>query len=327
MPPLFHQDNYDQCMLLDDDALYCSFTYKVRSKTNGENGMWKIIQEVSSDKYNYRHDHLRHWICVPSTCPEINFHGKNHSEVQKDVEHCYNTKYSRYGLRGSIENFKCDNRSSKYPMDWLDIVVAMIFTLNVVVVVFGTFYEGTARFKSEEEYQKLTSKGWRRIVSAFSIPRNWHRLITVNITPDNEKLRSMQGIRFYTSLIVILAHTVLSATMGPIANTKYVEMIPGTAVSVLLSNGCLIMSLFFFTSAFFVMYGLFSQFEKRELKLKDLVGAVISRYIRYVVLFININSYNESICLLVRALKCANLKNRLIDFGVVFSNAFISVGW
>nr|XP_023025742.1 nose resistant to fluoxetine protein 6-like [Leptinotarsa decemlineata] len=282
MPALFHQDNYDKCMLLDDEALYCSFIYKMEPRPNGANSTdtWKIIQEVSSSRYNYRHDHLRHWICVPSTCPEIIPSKKNYTRIQLEIEKCYDKKYEQYGLMGKIDNFKCVTNVPEYPMDWLDIVVGVIFICYMLLIVFSTLYEGTARCKTEEEYQNSIGNGWKRKLFAFSIPRNWYRLKTVRNSPEFEKLRPIQGVRFYNSLLVISSHTVLAGILRPVANTKYTETIQGKVATLFLSNGPLCMGTFFFLSSFLLIQRVFSEFENRNFKLKDVLKIIMNRYMR-----------------------------------------------
>lgn len=95
----------------------------------------------------------------------------------------------------------------------------------MVLIIYGTFYEGTARFKDKSEYQKITSTRWGKIITAFSIPRNWERLVAVKTTKDTEKLRCLQGVRFYNTLLVIFCHTTLGFVIGPVSNTKYVETV------------------------------------------------------------------------------------------------------
>lgn len=44
MPLLFHQDNFDKCMLLEEDALYCSITYELQPLyPSNSSEMWNII--------------------------------------------------------------------------------------------------------------------------------------------------------------------------------------------------------------------------------------------------------------------------------------------
>lgn len=98
----------------------------------------------------------------------------------------------------------------------------------MALIIFGSFYEVMARNKNISEYQKITGTGWGRVVCAFSIPRNWERLVTIKTTREVEKLRCLQGVRFYNTVLVVLCHASLSFIIVPIANTKYMETVSNT---------------------------------------------------------------------------------------------------
>lgn len=61
-----------------------------------------------------------------------------------------------------------------------------------------------------------------KLIAAFSIPRNWYRLTRIDKNSE-EKLKSMQGVRFFNMLCVILSHTIMVSLASPIMNTTYVE--------------------------------------------------------------------------------------------------------
>lgn len=109
-------------------------------------------------------------------------------------------------------------------------------------MVFATFYEGLARYKSPEEYRRITQSKCKPIfqfgnlpffliifilvgkyISCFSLIKNWQRLRSENTNPDAIKMRSIQGIRFYNMICVILAHTVMVVLFGPVINTTFPE--------------------------------------------------------------------------------------------------------
>ncbi|KAJ8927036.1 hypothetical protein NQ314_020599, partial [Rhamnusium bicolor] len=224
MPQLFHQDNYDKCMLLKDEALYCTFTYELQPlKVNNVSETWKIINKVSSDRFNYRHDNLRHGICVPFACPSNEKSNDTDTILSQRITNCYNKKFEKVGLKGTVTFLQCETNDPKYPIDWLDITVAIVCISYIVLIVFASFYEGVAKYKQETDYQKITTTRWGLVIAAFSIQRNWHRFKTIKSNPDIEKLRPFQGVRFYNMLIVIMSHTVLASMMLPVANTKYTE--------------------------------------------------------------------------------------------------------
>uniref|UniRef100_A0A6P7GL13 Uncharacterized protein LOC114343965 n=1 Tax=Diabrotica virgifera virgifera TaxID=50390 RepID=A0A6P7GL13_DIAVI len=109
-------------MLFGDEALYCSFEYELEP-LNDENALWKTMQELSKDNYNYRHDNLRHWICVPTSCPNVTEKFEDSSMLTKEINNCYDNKMLKYGFRGTVKKLTCDTNKSKFPVDWIDILV------------------------------------------------------------------------------------------------------------------------------------------------------------------------------------------------------------
>ncbi|CAH1164478.1 unnamed protein product [Phaedon cochleariae] len=281
MPPVFYQDNFDRCMLLQEEALYCSFLYQLEPlDISNVTDLWKIIKEVSSDNFNYRHDHLRHWICIPFTCPNIDYLSENNSDLEKGVQECYDEKFHSLGLKGKIQDLKCETTESKYPVDWLDILVCIILVLYICLIIYSTFFEYTASYMTVEKYEQLTKTKWGRIFSAFSIPRNWRRLITVKNTPEVETFKPIQGVRFYNTILVILSHTAMSFVLGPVLNTQYTETMNQKVANLFLSSGPLCVSTFFLISSFLLVYGIFSKYEKSELKFEHMLVMFLNRLIR-----------------------------------------------
>ncbi|KAJ8911703.1 hypothetical protein NQ315_013165, partial [Exocentrus adspersus] len=121
MPLVFHHDDFDQSMMLGKDALYCSFTYEVEPLNSlNTSEVWNIIQEVSSDEFNYRHDRLRHRICVPLTCPDA-----KRETLIEGITACYNKKFYSLGLKGTVSALTCETTEPKYPVDSVDIAVGL----------------------------------------------------------------------------------------------------------------------------------------------------------------------------------------------------------
>ncbi|KAJ8927010.1 hypothetical protein NQ314_020573, partial [Rhamnusium bicolor] len=79
------------------------------------------VLNVSSNLRNYRHDLLRHGICIPTTCPNATSTAES---LQLGVERCYNQKYRGLGLKGNITKILCEKRETNYPIDIYDIIFA-----------------------------------------------------------------------------------------------------------------------------------------------------------------------------------------------------------
>lgn len=104
------------------------------------------------------------------------------------------------------------------------IAFRLLFTIYIGFVVYASFYISASAKRSKEKYQTFLSTSKGRFYLAFSLPRNWNRLTQIK-AGESEQWRAIQGVRFYNLLIVILVHTVISFTMGPIANTKNSESV------------------------------------------------------------------------------------------------------
>lgn len=45
LPPIFHNDDYDKCMLLDEDAFYCTLTYELRPlDVTNPSETWQLLE-------------------------------------------------------------------------------------------------------------------------------------------------------------------------------------------------------------------------------------------------------------------------------------------
>ncbi|KAF2888954.1 hypothetical protein ILUMI_17219, partial [Ignelater luminosus] len=162
MPSVFHMDDFDQCMVLGEEMLYCFVTTELRpTNPKQPSQVWKIIEKVISSAKNYRHDKLRHGICVPLSCPNlagnITFFKTNQKLLQKELSSCYTEKYSKLGLESLVTRMHCETQEPFYNIDSFDIFVAICLFILFAVVVLGSFYEGCARYKSKEEYDKITN--------------------------------------------------------------------------------------------------------------------------------------------------------------------------
>uniref|UniRef100_A0A6P7GPX5 Nose resistant to fluoxetine protein 6-like isoform X2 n=1 Tax=Diabrotica virgifera virgifera TaxID=50390 RepID=A0A6P7GPX5_DIAVI len=282
MPTLFHLDDYDECMLLNEKALYCTFRFELQplSVDNVSDILWIVLQNVSSDPRNYRHDHLRHGICVPKTCNNITF-SKNLTMLEENIEACYNNKYKESGLKGCVHNLNCNTNVSKYQYDFYDILIGVIFISYTLLIILSSFYEGIARYQKQAVYEKMFSSTGRKIIAAFSIPKNWHRLKAPNKNEDAEKLRSINGIRFYTMICVILAHTIMVTFAGPVANTRYTEQLTDNTLNMFLANGNYAVQTFFLISGWLLSYHFFDMMKDHKVfHLKNVFLGIINRYVR-----------------------------------------------
>lgn len=77
---------------------------------------------MSADPRHYRHDILRHGICVPTSCynSTIDLEGVAIDDILKE---CYNRKFHQLGLSGNISNVNCVTNESNFLISFYDVTV------------------------------------------------------------------------------------------------------------------------------------------------------------------------------------------------------------
>ncbi|XP_044753949.1 nose resistant to fluoxetine protein 6-like [Coccinella septempunctata] len=282
LPPVFEQDNFERCLLLKDEALYCYVEYHVKP-IDPENASitWTHIQDLSANPKNYRHDILRHGVCIPFSCPNISRSHRD-PEFRRDLAECINRKYKHLGIYGTVEHDYCQtDEPPKY--DFLDRLAAVLLIVYVLFVLFASFYEGFARYKTPEEYLSITTSRYGKLVSCFSIPKNWERLKTIEWTPENYKLKGVHGFRFYNMFLVIAVHAAVLCVAGPISNTKFIEGLFHHRYMMFMASGPFGVSTFFQISSMLLTFSVLNHFNEKsekELTLKTIFWIVIYRYLR-----------------------------------------------
>lgn len=85
------------------------------------------LQKTIKEPTNYRHDWLRHGLCIPFSCPEIPkslyIVGNDDKTVREAINKCYDKKFSDLGLKGKITQHHCENDQPFYKVDAYDICV------------------------------------------------------------------------------------------------------------------------------------------------------------------------------------------------------------
>ncbi|CAH1107188.1 unnamed protein product [Psylliodes chrysocephalus] len=285
MPEVFKVDNYDTCMLLEEKAFYCEINVKL-APINPENPpkLWKIIKEYSSSELHYRHDKLRRHICVPTTCPNVKTYNKTHPDLIKELTQCYNDKYRDQELTGTVEIVDCKTAGPIYKIDTVDWSVAIAFLsyLGLVLVLTALDY-----FKSSdaESYKVFKESKRGKLLVAFSIINNWKKLRSIPSGPDFERLKPVQGLRVYMSIMVVIVHAILAQVAIPVSNPKFLEDMNDSPD--LLSNfpkrAVFILSFHFMMSSWMLITSLLVKHDRNEIiDLKFIIKSIIKRYVRFI---------------------------------------------
>ncbi|XP_063923012.1 nose resistant to fluoxetine protein 6-like [Zophobas morio] len=285
MPEVFHLDDYDRCMLHGPDALYCSISFQLYPKTaENTSDAWKVIEKVSNAQSYYRHDLLRHGICVSQRCPNIPKLELLNNNVHyiKELSDCYSTKFERLSIEGRIRTIYCQTRDSLYPVDFYDYIVGIILLTIIALVITASLYDAyhSPNFSNE----KFRTRKFGIFLSSFSIIRNWKKLTTINLNnPDAKALSSLQGIRFYNVVGVIIAHTFTINMAVPILNPRYMESLRDRKIDQFwgLGSRYVTMQTFFLMSIWLLTYKFYKDNEgTKEVPFRYIIQKITSRYLR-----------------------------------------------
>ncbi|KAK9874063.1 hypothetical protein WA026_002418 [Henosepilachna vigintioctopunctata] len=274
LPPVFEVDNFDRCMLLGDEALYCTIDFQLAPEdAKNPTETWKKIQELNQNPKNYRHDRLRHGVCVQFTCPNIS------TNIRDDLEKCYIEKYYRFGMTGKITEMHCQKNAIP-PLDIHDIIISFIFIVYAgLIIVASLFYSSE---KAGVQHRDFNINSVENVLSCFSIKNNWRRLTTMKDEPDTKDLQCIQGLRFWNMFLVLFSHALLCMLNGPVINTKTVENMMNSESTYLVAGlAPIVTQTFFLLSSWLLTYHVLVRYgDGKQLNMSHLLKILLNRYIR-----------------------------------------------
>ncbi|KAL3288861.1 hypothetical protein HHI36_003308 [Cryptolaemus montrouzieri] len=280
LPPVFKADDFDRCMLLGKSALYCTIEFQLaplnpKESTDG----WKQIEELSRDERNYRHDILRHGICIPFTCPNISIDISENSNFKNELADCYSRKFGRYDIYGTITRMHCQTNEPP-SNDIYDLLVIYSLIVYVIFLILVSLYETLESSKFKQRKEQATGSKFAAVVHCFSIQKNWHRLTSGDSSTD-ESLKCIYGVKFYSMFVVISGHALMGTLHGPIINPRVREEIWNTITNKVTTGlGSLFIENFFVMSSLFLTLNLFQKNEKKSFGMADIFRNIVDRYLR-----------------------------------------------
>ncbi|KPJ14724.1 Farnesyl pyrophosphate synthase 1, mitochondrial [Papilio machaon] len=142
MPPVFHLDRYELC-IDQTGGIYC--IAEIDLVSDSDNDLLKMIHEYSARKEtHFNHSRLHYGICLTKMCKD---YLKPNTTSSKDlnlvIEKCLNTSFwEQYKLKTRIkEDTKCHTQEQYYPIEPIDIVVAVILLSIFILNLAGSVYD------------------------------------------------------------------------------------------------------------------------------------------------------------------------------------------
>ncbi|XP_063924959.1 nose resistant to fluoxetine protein 6-like [Zophobas morio] len=279
LPDLFKFDDYDKCFYYStaSEPTYCTITVELLPKQfPHSNHLWDIIERVSSDRKNYRHDLLRHGICASRKC------GKHNETIPECLSRIYKLKYGRLGLDTQINQLHCETKESEYVIRTKDFVVLIVLGTYVGFVVLASVWLTIYGKKSvKNEDTKISSV--EDFLSAFSLSDNIRSIMHKNVGKQaNNYLPTIQGVRFFASFFLIVVHTTAALLQIAVANPESVEKMGKSFVSLALYSQATFVQAFFVISSFLMTFNFYSHMTRvGKVTLGYTLRGIVKRYIRF----------------------------------------------
>ncbi|KMY91834.1 nose resistant to fluoxetine protein 6 [Drosophila simulans] len=291
MPALYKLDDYDLC--LDNQAgTYCLVYVEILP--NASSALWHQIDQVSQDsKHRFRHDRVFRGVCLENCKPSINnlsefekeeildkelisyydkVHRRDETNSDRDlfykevVKGCLNHKFSeKFSLRTRSLIEYCVSASDKdLKLDLLDLTFYGILVVILFITLCSSFLDYRLRKmssqKSEGFYREPLKDRRQRLLTSFSVVRNYHRLVEPYNSDFSRDVSFFDGFRVIGVFVVILGHTLMVFMTVPIENPEFYEQFLFRFETSIFQNGSLVIQIFFVMSGFL----LYVNFTKRQ---------------------------------------------------------------
>ncbi|XP_074034534.1 O-acyltransferase like protein [Leptinotarsa decemlineata] len=263
LPPLFQMDDYETC--IQNENLYCKLKVNLQgSKNNSE--VWKYIEDSIQDVYKFRRDILWRNLCIPKYTAYNNQSIKEYSYalINKEIRHL--------NLTSSADVMICTN--GIITRSYFDYYVLIAVILYGFLVAFSTLLD--VRSKNIQEGD--------RTLRLFSLRYNWQQRTHSAKNEDNKKLTSMQGFRFYTTILLLLTHTKLYYSLSYYKNPASIEKMLATPLFITSSHLETFLVLIFFVISSWLLTNQICNIREAHGKftLKQVFLIIINRYFRLV---------------------------------------------
>lgn len=150
-------------------------------------------------------------------------------KYSKIVNQCVNIELMRsHKLQGFSTIEYCVNATLP-PKDSLDIFAQLFFLVLFLLSIGSSFYDRYLRNKSSKSAQEFYNASphlkVNKILTLFSIRRNWNFLYAPTSNEDNVKFQAIQGVRGVMVCGVILCHTYYFSDFLPSVNPEAGEAV------------------------------------------------------------------------------------------------------
>ncbi|KAL3287824.1 hypothetical protein HHI36_002283 [Cryptolaemus montrouzieri] len=248
--------NFDENEICQDDYVLCKLNIKLKpqSQTNPPR-IWKMMEKINRERSGiFKRDVIYRGLCLP----------KNHQNFEY-------SEYASDGLIGRVEQSFCSDKEKFHRLiDSVDIAFGCLSAVYISFIIYSTI-------RTCKNGQTVN-----RYIKIFSITETWKDLRKPDKREDFKKLRSMQGIRTISMLIIVTAHNFVGTVGLFIENPEYIEVFCNELYrSILVNHFGLIVQTFFTISSWLLAVQLHRITERNgEITLGDLLTLALNRVVR-----------------------------------------------
>ncbi|XP_046810083.1 uncharacterized protein LOC111690115 [Lucilia cuprina] len=333
-PPLYNFDDYDACLNSKTsrfESTYCMVYAEIRPQNSSK--LWRqVFQHNNEYKFHYRRDRLFFGVCMErcKNYPKLldnnyqyndsrlankitEFFDVIHkrpldlqmrSEYHELVHNCLNSEfYDKYGadLRTYIEY--CERSEETIEKDTLEKVFYKLLQIILILNILSTLYDSCLKrrqpveLQNEDYYKVNPQQPVSTLLTAFSIRRNYYRLVEPSTSQLSMDLSYLDGIRSVCVIFIITGHAYF-IQYHHVKNSEIFEEFAKSPIHLWLTNGTILLELFHILSGM-MLYLKFTQFFKITSQssgrycLKAFGKVMMFRFIRFLpslVLFILVNA-------------------------------------
>uniref|UniRef100_A0A1A9VM91 Acyltransferase 3 domain-containing protein n=1 Tax=Glossina austeni TaxID=7395 RepID=A0A1A9VM91_GLOAU len=274
MPPIYQFDDYDKCLSVNPST-YCIVYAEIEPKHSSQ--LWNQIDIYSKDvNRHFRHDRLHFGVCIErckilleslTVFERQQLYDKRieknedetprYSAFQELLGKCLNYDFTiKYNLTLKTNIDYCDSNAVPQKTDTFDIVAYSVLASFAFVNVLSSLYDYYLRCQQPHYkqtygfYETEPSNSVHRLLTSFSIYRNYFRLMAPVTASTNKRLRFLNGFRALFVILNLFGHCVMFYTGVHIENTQFFEDYFHSPVVAIFQNGPVITQVFFLLCGF-----------------------------------------------------------------------------
>ncbi|CAK1552423.1 unnamed protein product [Leptosia nina] len=268
MPKLFSLDDYAPC--LAKGGVYCVGSFEL-SAPRGHR-LFQTMRGWSGNWIdNYNHTRLHRGLCLSEHCSSEPSGYDGHME--KWFESCVNSSTQLdYNISARLYQLDyCKRGAGDFtPLSSNQRAFAAVFATLIALAAISTCLDLTLNDQAKKELS------W---ALCWSLPRSWRALTAPAPKSNSEDLRTLDGLRAFCMMSVILEHVCWLATLSYISDTRGMEQIRRQPDVVLMTNSTLVVQIFFVMASFLLAHKLLMQ-KKQTPICSTFFETMINRIIR-----------------------------------------------